>query len=123
MTAVTEHEISLVPATDHSPSVVSLDVNDFAVPTGREEQWRFTPMKRLAGLHEAQTPAGNPISVVTELAEGTSFETDIAKSDDRDGFTDRVSAVAWNHVESVARLTVPKNLVTQTPSVVTFTGK
>ena len=123
MTAVTEHEVSLVPATDHSPSVVSLDVNDFAIPTGREEQWRFTPLKRLAGLHEAQTPVGNPVSVVTELAEGVSFATDIAKSDVRNGFTDRVSAAAWNQVKSVAQLTIPKNLEIKSPSVITFKGE
>ncbi|MFC6285142.1 Fe-S cluster assembly protein SufD [Nocardioides sp. GCM10027113] len=29
----------------------SFDVADHAVPTGREEIWRFTPLKRLRGLH------------------------------------------------------------------------
>jgi Fe-S cluster assembly protein SufD len=29
----------------------SYDVADHAVPTGREEIWRFTPLKRLRGLH------------------------------------------------------------------------
>ncbi len=29
----------------------SFDVADHAVPTGREEVWRFTPLKRLRGLH------------------------------------------------------------------------
>ncbi|MEJ7833709.1 MAG: Fe-S cluster assembly protein SufD [Nocardioides sp.] len=29
----------------------SLDVADHAVPTGREEIWRFSPLKRLRGLH------------------------------------------------------------------------
>ncbi len=29
----------------------SFDVTDHAAPTGREEIWRFTPLKRLRGLH------------------------------------------------------------------------
>ena len=29
----------------------SADLADFPVPTGREEEWRFTPLRRLRGLH------------------------------------------------------------------------
>ncbi|HET7388258.1 MAG TPA: Fe-S cluster assembly protein SufD, partial [Nocardioidaceae bacterium] len=29
----------------------SFEVDDHPVPTGREEIWRFTPLKRLRGLH------------------------------------------------------------------------
>ena len=35
----------------HLHPVGSFDVADHAVPTGREEIWRFTPLKRLRGLH------------------------------------------------------------------------
>ena len=35
----------------------SYDVADHVVPTGREEIWRFTPLKRLRGLH-ADAPFG-----------------------------------------------------------------
>ena len=34
--------------------VGSADPDDFAVPTGREEDWRFTPLNRLRGLHAAR---------------------------------------------------------------------
>ena len=30
----------------------SVDPADFAVPGGREEEWRFTPLRRLRGLHK-----------------------------------------------------------------------
>ena len=37
----------------------SFDVADHAVPTGREEIWRFTPIKRLRNLHgDAELVAG-----------------------------------------------------------------
>ena len=30
----------------------SVNPDDFAVPGGREEEWRFTPLRRLRGLHK-----------------------------------------------------------------------
>ena len=39
-----------VPPMDLAPLVASSRADDFAVPTGREEQWRFTPLDRLRGL-------------------------------------------------------------------------
>ena len=34
----------------------SYDPADFAVPGGREEEWRFTPLRRLRGLHTDNPP-------------------------------------------------------------------
>ncbi len=31
----------------------SADLADFPVPSGREEEWRFTPLRRLRGLQGA----------------------------------------------------------------------
>ncbi len=36
----------------------SHDVADFPVPNGREEEWRFTPLRRLRGLHSARPHFG-----------------------------------------------------------------
>ena len=44
----------------------SADPADFAVPTGREEEWRFTPLRRLRGLH-ADSPAGPTAKVTVEV--------------------------------------------------------
>jgi Fe-S cluster assembly protein SufD len=35
----------------HLHPVGSIDVADHPVPTGKEEQWRFTPFRRLRGMH------------------------------------------------------------------------
>ena len=35
----------------------SFSLDDFPVPTGREEEWRFTPLRRLRGLHNDASPA------------------------------------------------------------------
>ena len=60
----------------HLHPVTSFDVGDHPVPQGREEIWRFTPMKRLRGLHadaefqpgaltsDWNTPEGVEIGVV-----------------------------------------------------------
>mgnify|MGYP006271037233 CR=1 FL=1 len=122
MSAVKEHEVSLVPATDHSPSIVSLDVADFPVPTGREEEWRFTPLKRLGGLHEAQVPAGSALNVTATVADGVTFTADAPKSNERRGFTDRVSAASWNQTETVALLSIPANQQVSTAQVIAVQG-
>ena len=40
----------------------SFDPADFPVPNGREEEWRFTPLRRLRGLH-ADAPFHGKVSV------------------------------------------------------------
>ncbi len=41
---------SLVPEQSRAERRTSFDVADFALPTGREEEWRFTPLDLLKGL-------------------------------------------------------------------------
>jgi Fe-S cluster assembly protein SufD len=64
----------------HLHPVGSFDLSDHPVPTGREEVWRFTPLKRLRGLHDDAVLGGTgvgaeydgPDAVVVEpLAEGS----------------------------------------------------
>lgn len=110
MAVVEEREVSLVPATDHAPARFALDPAAFPVPTGREEEWRFTPLARLAGLHTDSRPAGATWALQCGASHGASFEPAAAKSAQRQGFTDRVAAAAWAESDSVAVLTVPDGL-------------
>ena len=49
-------------------SIGSANPDDFAVPTGREEEWRFTPLNRLRKLH-ADAPFGSSgVTVAVEAA-------------------------------------------------------
>src|ERR1700761_2028044 len=48
-------------------STGSLNPDDFAVPTGREEEWRFTPLNRLRGLHADAAFTGT-VTVEVEAA-------------------------------------------------------
>lgn len=106
MAAITEHEVSLTPATDHAPSLFSLNPADFAVPTGREEEWRFTPLARLGGLHSEAAPPGGTWAPTAAVPAGVTFDAVAAKSADRVGFTDRVAATAWQRTEHVATLAI-----------------
>ena len=40
------------------PRVLSRDPEAFGKPTGREEEWRFTPLKRLRGLLDGEPEDG-----------------------------------------------------------------
>ena len=48
----------------HPPG--SFDLGDHPVPTGREEAWRFTPLKRLKGLHDGTFVPGGGARVELE---------------------------------------------------------
>ena len=48
----------LVPPKTRAQAVRSFEVADFPALTGREEEWRFTPLKRLRGLDVATAGAG-----------------------------------------------------------------
>ena len=50
-----------VPAKTRAQTLRSYRVADFPALTGREEEWRFTPLKRLRGL--ATAGDGTPVGV------------------------------------------------------------
>jgi Fe-S cluster assembly protein SufD len=52
----------------------SFDPADFGVPSGREEEWRFTPLRRLRGLHtDGDLPPGK-VQVAVDAAPGVAVE-------------------------------------------------
>ncbi|MEV4895823.1 Fe-S cluster assembly protein SufD, partial [Nonomuraea sp. NPDC055795] len=80
-------------STLHEKSSYNLD--DFEVPTGREEQWRFTPLSRLKGLHNGSAAASGHVIVDVDAAPEVTVET-VGRDDARVGKAyvpaDRVSA-------------------------------
>ena len=46
---------------------------NYLEPTGREERWRFTPLKRLAGLHLKETKVTSNLSIALEGIAGTGY--------------------------------------------------
>ncbi len=104
----------------------SFDLADFRVPTGREEEWRFTPLHRLRHLHEDEVGGeGGTVSIEIDAAPEVEVET-VARGDDRLGKAgvpaDRVAARAWASFEKATIVTVPQDAVASAPTIVTVRG-
>ena len=104
----------------------SFDVESHPVPTGREEIWRFTPLKRLRGLHQDADLTGDAFKIEADVAPGVTAQS-VAPSESARGAsgyvpTDRVSARAWAAASSVFEVTVPSEAVIEQPTVIRLTG-
>ena len=125
MTAVADAlEMSRVDSHLHPQG--SFDLADHPVPTGREEVWRFTPLKRLRGLHDDAPMTGRSFELEVHPAEGVTAErVDLAhEARGTSGIVppDRVSARAWAAAESVFLVDVPKEHLGEQATTVTLRG-
>ncbi|MFF1647014.1 Fe-S cluster assembly protein SufD [Streptomyces sp. NPDC058240] len=106
----------------------SFDVADFPVPHGREEEWRFTPLERLRGLHDGTAVAtgGGGVKVAIEAPEGVTVET-VGRDDARLGRAgipvDRVAAQAYTSFEQASVVTVAKEAVLTEPIRIAVHGE
>jgi Fe-S cluster assembly protein SufD len=103
----------------------SFDPADFPVPTGREEEWRFTPLRRLRSLHgDGPLPAGK-VSAEVDAAPGVAAVL-AQRGDPRIGtaFTpgDRVSAKAFAGFSEAWVITVPPETDVTEPTVISVRG-
>ncbi|HEV2780769.1 MAG TPA: Fe-S cluster assembly protein SufD [Actinophytocola sp.] len=124
-TAQTPHSHgAVVPTSSRAQWFTSFDVNAFEVPGGREEIWRFTPMRRLRDLHKGAAATGSALVEVSAGPEVT-VET-AARGDERLGAAgtpgDRIAAQAWCSFTEATVLTVPRETVVAAPVMVTVTG-
>jgi Fe-S cluster assembly protein SufD len=103
----------------------SYDLADFPEPTGREEEWRFTPLRRLRGLH-TDAAAGPGVVVTADPAPEVTVET-VGRDDPRLGAAfvpaDRVSARAFGGFTEATVVTVPREAEASRPTVLTVRGK
>lgn len=104
----------------------SFDVADFPVPHGREEEWRFTPLARLRGLHDGSAVASGGLKSDAQIPEGVVVET-VGRDDPRLGRAgtpvDRVAAQAYSSFESAVVITVPKETVVGDPIRIAVHGE
>jgi len=115
---------TLAPPKTKSQALRSFDVGDFPALNGREEEWRFTPLKRLRGLATADgsaAVAGPPKHEYGQLPAGVTVST-LERSDSRVGSVltpfDRVSALAAGHTDRVLLISVSREAVVKEPAVV-----
>jgi Fe-S cluster assembly protein SufD len=113
----------------------SYDVEAFEVPRGREEQWRFTPLRRLRGLHDGSATADAAVEVSVRAGfgeeageltgSGVRHET-VGRDDPRLGDggipADRVAAQAWSAATQAHVVTVNEARSDDDPLTITVTG-
>lgn len=103
----------------------SFNVEDFEVPGGRDEVWRFISLRRLRGLHngkfapqaEAQIAVEGPSEVAVEQVSLDDERVTAAGAP-----VDRIAAQAWSSSENATLISVPANAELTEPITVTITG-
>ena len=104
----------------------SYDLADFPVPTGREEEWRFTPLRRLRGLPGSEDLTPGKVTVTVDAASGVTAEL-AQRGDPRVGTSfvpsDRVSARALASFDTATVVTVPAGIESTAPTVVSVRGE
>ncbi|MGC7194686.1 Fe-S cluster assembly protein SufD [Mycobacteroides abscessus subsp. massiliense] len=103
----------------------SYDVDAFEVPGGRDELWRFTPLRRLRGLHDGTAVATAAATVAVNAPGDVTAET-VERSDDRLGQggipSDRVAAQAYSSFSSATVVSVGKQQAVADPIEISLTG-
>lgn len=122
---MTQNLTNAVEGANKGELFTSFDVDAFEVPGGRDEIWRFTPLKRLRGLHDGSAVATGTASVEVSECAGVSVET-VRRGDERLGQggvpADRVAAQAFSSFNSATLVTVPRNVVCEQPIEIGITG-
>ncbi|SFB21070.1 Iron-regulated ABC transporter permease protein SufD [Amycolatopsis marina] len=116
---------AVIPAASRAERFSGYDVEAFEVPGGREENWRFTPMKRLRGLHDGSAVATGEITVEADTADEVTVETvgrDDARLGEAGAPSDRIAAQAYSSFTSATVVTVPKETKASKPTVIRLHG-
>ncbi|TGD90433.1 Fe-S cluster assembly protein SufD [Mycolicibacterium sp. CH28] len=103
----------------------SFDVDAFEVPGGRDELWRFTPLKRLRGLHDGSAPASGVARISVAEQPGVTVEA-VRRGDQRLGQggipADRVAAQAFSSFDTATIVTVARGAHTDAPVEIVVSG-
>jgi Fe-S cluster assembly protein SufD len=103
----------------------SFDVDAFEVPHGRDEIWRFTPLRRLRGLHDGSARANGAAEIAVSEQPGVRVET-VRRGDERLGQggipADRVAAQAFSSFNSATLVTVGRDVQAAEPVNIDVAG-
>ncbi|MGV0802530.1 Fe-S cluster assembly protein SufD, partial [Mycolicibacterium elephantis] len=90
-----------------------------------DEIWRFTPLRRLRGLHDGSAPATGSARIDVAQRDGVTVET-VRRGDPRLGEggvpADRVAAQAFSSFNNATIVTVGRNTVVDDPIDIVVTG-
>ena len=123
--AHTDSATAFVPDQSRAERKTSYDVADFAIPGGREEDWRFTPVDRIGGLFQVEPTDESRLTLDISAPQGV--EISEAKAGDRMFGSvlrpaDRASAAAWAGAEKATLVTIPNEVELGEPVSITITG-
>ncbi|AOZ72811.1 Fe-S cluster assembly protein SufD [Boudabousia tangfeifanii] len=104
----------------------SFDLNDFEIPSGREEDWRFTPLSRIEKLFGPDLSGVGP-AVSVSSPEGVEV-SEVGREQAKDlqlvgAPEDRTAAASWNAWQEAVVITIPKEMECAEPIRVRFEGK
>ena len=104
----------------------SKDPADFPVPSGREEEWRFTPLRRLRNLHSSAELGAAGVTVEVDAAPEVHHDQGETAGAAPAASTfvpaNRVSARAYAAAGRATVVTVPKEARASRPTYVRITG-
>jgi len=117
---------TLSPPKTKSQALRSFDVTDFPDLNGREEEWRFTPLKQLRGLDKSAGGEGGKLEREYGLLPAGVTVSTVDRSDKRVGSAltpfDRISALAFGQTESATVVSVAREAVVAEPVVIRVGG-
>lgn len=116
---------AFVPVQTRDERLRSFDPSDFEVPTGREVNWKHTPVDKLSALFADEAAPHGVIEVDVQapdvlvqqrLTVGTAPRGEVFQPDDI------VSAIAWKQETEAPLLRIPAGAELSEPIVVSLTG-
>ncbi len=115
-----------MPDKSRAERLTSFDPEAFGVPNGREENWRFAPMRAIAPLLSLDGGKGHLTWEVSQLPQGVTFEEVSASDAERRSVRapgDRASAVAVALSAGAMVLTIAPGTQVQEPIVIGMSGQ
>lgn len=121
------HSHGVVPVTSRAARTTSFELTDFPVPTGREEEWRFSPLAKVAPLFDPEGSGLSDAGVQVTVVEAPEVRVEIVdRTDARLGTAgrpgDRTSAAAWTSFREATVVTVPREVVASAATSVRVEG-
>ncbi|AZS43547.1 Fe-S cluster assembly protein SufD [Microbacterium oleivorans] len=115
-----------VPVQTRSARPWSFDPDDFGMPTGREVNWKHTPLDRVASLL-ANEPAPHDVIGVEVIGPDAVEHRRLQKDEGPRGEVfrpeDVVSAIAWTQEPEAPLIRIPADTEIDEPVMVTLTGR
>ena len=114
-----------VPDKSRADRLMSFDPDAFGVPNGREESWRFTPVRDVRALFALEGGEGHLTWDTSVLPAGvtlTEVEPEAARERSVREPGDRASAIAYARSGGAMALTIAPGTVVEDPITITMTG-